>query len=325
MRLLWRRRWVVFLAACVSVAAAAPSLATSSQGFTSKGQVLIPSVDPVSEISPRATSPVSVELDTYAGGALSGDVRTALGPEADELIGVAVSQQRDPAFYSISAEARSPGVASEVVEIASAKLIQESESLVDLQIQQLSERVTAELRPLEQDQKALVSQLRALETDAAAIESEIKELEAVGGDQAIVQINSLRDRLEAKEIEISVLDSRINLIESQRQGLSALIESANSARIARIATSSLISGPSVPQSTRTEQVVRTVALALLVGIIVAALMIMWLDRRRLLPPEASNEDSGALRGTAREQPVKSPSKEESREESKAASNPPEHG
>ncbi|MFN2489106.1 MAG: alkaline phosphatase family protein [Actinomycetota bacterium] len=291
--LLWKRRWVVLLGALVSVVVAIPSLSSTPKGYTSEGEVYIPNLDPVADVSSRDTSSSTVILASYGGGELDADVRDKLGSVGPELVSVSASQDRDLAFFTVSAEARSPEVAREAVSLGSTALIEESDALVEEQIQQLSDRVTAELQPLQEEQAMLEASLREVEVDTDALEERIDTLEAdvLSGDR----VDALRDRLQDREIRASRLNSQIDVLEAERLGFADLIRSANSTRVVRAATSRVIGGPSTPETTRTEHIIQTVALALLVGLVVAALIIMWLDRRLLVPSEREMDEAEGIR------------------------------
>jgi hypothetical protein len=91
--------------------------------------------------------------------------------------------------------------------------------------------------------------------------------------------------------QLLTLRTQIEANEAQQLGLVKLVEAASAGALQREVASSILSGPSPPQTNFALRAVETVGLALLVGVVVATLVIIWLERRVLRPSPPDGDES----------------------------------
>jgi hypothetical protein len=280
LRVIAERRWVILLALLVSAAVAVPFAVMRPASFTSSGEVFIPASDPVgSEVSKAST--LSVKLQAYGGSQITTDVRNALGTQSPGLVSVDVVQQRDPNFYDVRAEARNSTTARAAVAVAAQKLMNKSQTFGESQLATLNSEIRSRLAALEHPLATLLTQRSELQTQVRALAADAKSLElsSPGSSEAL----AAQQKVTKKRIQLHELGAKIGALETQRKGLMNLMQNARDTALSRIASSTVVSGPSQPVTTLPMRVVSTLALAMLVGLVVSILAVVWMERRRIIP------------------------------------------
>lgn len=270
-QLLWRRRWVLLLGAVISAAAAMPALLNARTGYTSEAQVLVALAEPI-EPPARGVTPLAEALSAYEGGDLRADLQAELGDDAGTIRSVDVTVNRDEGLHVIGIEATSREAASRGALAAADLVVEESDQLGVEQAQNLDARVAANLDSLQQERF----------------------------DAHLDRARARQDGLQrAEKVDFR---HRIEVIQSKRQGLLDLVREAYTRLAIRQTTTQIVSGPTEPESNLPTRVIETVGLALVVGVVVATLTILWLERRSLMPPGAppgSSADGHVVRGPLR--------------------------
>jgi hypothetical protein len=246
----------VLIASVVSAAAAVPALLSTPRGFVSEAEVFVAPLDLV-DISTRSTPPLARALSHYAGTDLGADVRADLGGDASEVRSIEASEERDVGLFAVTVEARSGEVATRAAELAAASLIEESNTLVDGQVEALRDSAEANLAALASDRAALRNRRDGLLGRAES---------------------SPEAALELREVH-----ARLALSRARRSGLIKLVQEASALQVSREPASMVVSGPTEPQTDFTVRAIETIGLALVIGLVVATLTIVWLERRTLLP------------------------------------------
>jgi hypothetical protein len=321
--LIWKHRIILLIATLTSAAVTVPFTLRGESTYESQMTVLIPYGDPLSQ-SMQQSSGVTVRLLDFAdGGELGTAVREALGSEVEDLISVSADQQRAQDLYTVSAVARSSSVAQDAAAAAAQALIDRSNELAAGQVERLRARVVDELAPLDEQRAALIQEQVARETQidqtTVALRKFQRQLASSSGDNAALeqQIEELSARLRALQLEQDRTDGQLALLESEQAYLSGLVEEATQAQLAREAASTPLSSPSRPQTNDSKQVVETVGLALATGLIWASLVLVWLERRRLLPsssPAGASSSMAPRRGYFANPEQDSPEEQDREEE-----------
>jgi uncharacterized protein involved in exopolysaccharide biosynthesis len=258
-QLLWRRRWVLLLGAVISAGAAVPALMNAPKGFTSEAQVLVAPAEPV-EPAARGATPLAEALSAYESAQLPADLRAELGDDADAVESIDVTLNREEGLHVIGIEATSSDIAARGAATAAELVVDESHRLGFEQVQTLDANVSVRLDSLQQER-----------------------FEA-HRDRAQAAANSPNGK--PKRSAVIDFESRLDVIQAKREGLLDLVREASSRLAIRQATTQLVSGPTPPESNFPTRVIETVGLALVVGVVVATLTILWLERRSLVPPAA---------------------------------------
>jgi hypothetical protein len=270
-QLLWRRRWVLLLGAVISAAAAMPALLNARTGYTSEAEVLVALAEPI-EPPVRGVTPLAEALSAYEEGDLRADLQAELGEDAGAIRSVDVTVNRDEGLHVIGVEATSREAASRGALAAADLVVEKSHRLGLEQVENLDARVAANLDSLQAE-----------------------------------RYDAHRDRDRARQDGLQRAEAvdfrhRIEVIQSKRQGLLDLVRGAITRLAIRQTTTQIVRGPTVPESNLPTRVIETVGLALVVGVVVATLTILWLERRSLMPPGAppgSSADGHVVRGPLR--------------------------
>jgi hypothetical protein len=270
-QLLWRRRWVLLLGAVISAAAAMPALLNARTGYTSEAEVLVALAEPI-EPPVRGVTPLAEALSAYEEGDLRADLQAELGEDAGAIRSVDVTVNRDEGLHVIGIEATSREAASRGALAAADLVVEKSHRLGLEQVENLDARVAANLDSLQAE-----------------------------------RYDAHRDRDRARQDGLQRAEAvdfrhRIEVIQSKRQGLLDLVRGAITRLAIRQTTTQIVRGPTVPESNLPTRVIETVGLALVVGVVVATLTILWLERRSLMPPGAppgSSADGHVVRGPLR--------------------------
>jgi hypothetical protein len=270
-QLLWRRRWVLLLGAVISAAAAMPALLNARTGYTSEAEVLVALAEPI-EPPVRGVTPLAEALSAYEEGDLRADLQAELGEDAGAIRSVDVTVNRDEGLHVIGIEATSREAASRGALAAADLVVEKSHRLGLEQVENLDARVAANL----------------------------DSLQAERYDAHVDRDRARQDGLQ--RAEAVDFRHRIEVIQSKRQGLLDLVRGAITRLAIRQTTTQIVRGPTVPESNLPTRVIETVGLALVVGVVVATLTILWLERRSLMPPGAppgSSADGHVVRGPLR--------------------------
>lgn len=288
--LVWRHRWILLVSLVFSVAGTLPFALSGKATYQSSGTVLIPSGDPVA-VTNTQTSAVDTRLNAFSHGqTLLEAVRSRMGAAANGLISVTTGQQRAGDLYSLTATAKSSQVARDAVSAGALALIDESNSLTAAQVAQLRTQVNDQMLPLEQQRGALVK--RVLNQKAAIhqtqvqlkqVENDIPKSSGAARGALQEQANELSTTLRDEQVELDRLNARVAFIESNQGQLTDLVQGAVQIQLTRKAASTLLSAPSAPSTDSSRRVVQTIGLAVLAGLVMATLVVIWLERRRLVP------------------------------------------
>jgi hypothetical protein len=275
MELLWRRKWVVILAALVSAAAAMPALLSTPKGYTSRAELFLPDVE-LASLGPRTAAPVGARLEAYAANGLADDVRTDMGKTGSQVKSIDVILGREEAQFSLSVEAASRLAARTGTEEAAARLLEHHAYLARTSIRQVRSFVADRLVALRSER----AQLAFRRTDLV---NRIASLEASGASS---------EELAAARDQLLRLDGNLEAMRAERVGIVKLVEGASASALQTEAAASVLSGPTPPASDYAVLAIQTLGLALIVGVVVATLVIIWLERRVLLPAARSDAESG---------------------------------
>lgn len=274
--ILWERRLVIVVA-LVLAAAVSAGLALSSSGvYQSQASVLIPSADPLQSNVTKVSS-IASQLQSYANAQLPLEVRQALGSEGSGLISVHAAAQRDLDTYVVTATAKSRAVTQDAASAAVDRLIAKSDSLGRAQVASLRARIQAALKPLNEDRAPLEGLRLAQVSEIKVLKTQWKD--SLGTGNASTAANRLRQAQASLDHTVTAL----SVINNQREGYMNLLRDASDAQLSREAVSAILSQPSNPSSDLAARLVQTVGLGCIVGLTIAALMIMWLERRRFTP------------------------------------------
>lgn len=257
-QLLWRRRWVLLLGAVISAAAAVPSLMNAPKGFSSEAEVLVAPAEPV-EAAARGATPLAQALSAYESGELRADLRAELGDDGDAIESIDVTLNREEGLHVIGVEATSRDIASRGAATAAALVVDESHRLGFEQVDTLDANVSVRLDSLQQER----------------FEAHRDRAQAAANSPNGIKRSAVID-----------FESRLDVIQAKREGLLDLVREASSRLAIRQATTQVVRGPTPPESNFPTRVIETVGLALVVGVVVATLTILWLERRSLVPPGA---------------------------------------
>lgn len=292
MTLVWKHRLVLLLSIVVSLAVVVPIASIAPVTYTSVGDFLIPTTDPLTG-DLTDTSPLGLAIDDYARESLAEDVRVKLGTGSEQLISLAATREDDEdETYNLVAEADSPAVATESVTLGAEVLSSASQRLGALQTSRFNHRVVDELVELEVKRARLhkravvrgkkIQSLRALIAGARA--SDDADLEA------------LKDEAAKEDPVLAGYRKRIDIIRSKSQNLEELIANINDVLITRVASSGLVSPPSVPTTGSDTRLIQLAGIAVIAGLLTASLITLWLERRMMFGWGRTASSDMRLRG-----------------------------
>jgi hypothetical protein len=259
-QLLWRRRWVLLLGAVISAGAAVPALMNAPKGFTSEARVLVAPAEPVEPAARGATAPLAEALSAYEGAELLADLRAELQDDADAIESIDVTLNREEGLHVIGVVATSRDIAARGAAQAAELVVDESDRLGFEQVETLDANVSVRLDALQQER---------FEAHRDHAQAEANSPNGIPKRSAVIDF-----------------ESRLDVIQAKREGLLDLVREASSRLAIRQATTQVAGEPTPPQSNFPTRVIETVGLALVVGVVVATLTILWLERRSLVPPAA---------------------------------------
>jgi hypothetical protein len=271
----------------------------SSKGvYQSQASVLIPSADPLQSNITKVSS-IASELQSYAKAALKEDVIKALGSKSNGLVSLAAAPQRDLDTYVITATARSRTAAQAAAEEATTELIDKSKTLGQAQVASLRTRVEAALKPFN-DRRAPLAALRLNQAEQVKLLQ--RELRLA---QGTTQESTIAKQLQQAQIDFDRTTSALALIDDQRDGLINLLQDASVAQLSREAVAKVLSHPTIPSSNLAARLVQAIALGVIVGLTVPALILLWLERARLSPrlPAQQGEGVAAANAVATKDPA----------------------
>jgi hypothetical protein len=260
-QVLWRRRWVLLLAAMTSAGAAIPSLMNAPQGFTSQVQVFIAPIEPI-ELGVRSVTPLALAIGAYGSDDLRADLRAELEADAHRIQSIEVIQDnRDEGLRTITVETTARDVATNAARIGGQLLVGEARRLGLEQLEELRANVAAQLEDLRR------RRFEGAQDLAEAVASGVSKSQRAD------------------------IVSDLYMIRAQRQGLLKLIEQATGQLAIRNAATRTVGSASPPKSDFGARLIETVGLALVVGVVVATLSLLWLERRSLGPARPAVGDS----------------------------------
>ncbi|MBA3754617.1 MAG: hypothetical protein H0X01_10895 [Nitrospira sp.] len=277
MTLIWKHRLVLLLSIVVSLAVVIPVASIAPVTYTSSGEFLIPTTDPLTG-DLTDTSPLGRSTDDYARESLADDVRVGLESNSDELISISATRDNDQdETYSLVAEASSASVATEGVSLGAKILSSAAETLSASQISSFNRRVVDELVDLEVERTRIhkLSLVQARKTES------LRDLIAVARSTGDADLKALEDELSKERVVLAGYQQRIDLIKSKSENLKRLIANVNDVSITRVASSSLISSPSIPTTGSDARLIQLAGIAVLAGLTVALLVTLWLERRTM--------------------------------------------
>lgn len=276
-----RRRWVLVFALLVSVVVSVPIALLTPSTFKSRGEVFIPVSDPVSSQLSQV-SLIPNKLQSYGSSQLLADTRRNLGSTGSDLESVAITPQRDEGFYEVAIEAKTATAARAGVAAATQGLIREAHDLAQQQISRLQDVIDAHIRHGEVVLTKKMTQRDQARAQVQTLVGRVSSLQATAPGSS--ELAAASSELSRQRLELARLDDSISMLERQISGFGDQLQSARSVGIAMAASSEVMSPPSQPATALPLRLLSTVGLALAVGLVVAILAILALERRRLVPP-----------------------------------------
>jgi uncharacterized protein involved in exopolysaccharide biosynthesis len=325
LNVLWARRGLLAAIAIVCGLISLPFALAGASRFTSSVDVLIPTSPPLppavvgNALAAGGATVVSARLDSYASGPLESDVKEALGEDAGSLEEVTAGQQIDQTTFRVTAEATDAGTAERAAEIGARRMIERGDAVAVSVVRRVQREVARAISPtvsrlarlrsreqrlasraeaLRQSRAGLTSQLSATrqerlraedsgdEARSASLGGEISELES-RIDETDDRIGSLQGRIAQVRSDIAILDSR-------RASLAQLAQQTAAGRIARLASSTTLSGPTEASTGDSSRLVQVVGIGIATGLVVGAAILLLADRRRLRSPRDDAAESEGM-------------------------------
>lgn len=297
MTLFWKHRLVLLLSIVVSLAVVIPISSLTPVTYTSSGEFLIPTTDPLTG-DLTDTSPLSLSIDDYARQSLPDDVRAEIGADSDGLISIGATRENDQdETYTLLAEASSPPVATEAVTVAARVLSSAAKGLSASQISRFNSQVVQELVDLDVERARLHILMIAQGKKTQSLRDEI----AVARSSGDADVRALEAELSKEYRVLAGYRQRIDIINSKSRNLEELSANINDVRVTRVASSSLISPPSTPTTGSESRLIQLAAIAVIAGLLAALLITLWLERHTMFGSRRTVRDrdgSSLLRPTA---------------------------
>ena len=306
-RVLWKRRLVLLIAVVVAAGAALPLTLSGQNKYTSEADVFVPSTPPLPKLNPVVTQTLMANMmKSYVDTELAEDIRAELGDAANEIESIDARQSTDFNTYVIAVESLDPQVAQDGAEIGGQKIIDQGNAIADGLVDDLNESVQQQLGPIEESLTTLTEQRdkKSAKLDSMNRQGQTLAAELNTARQALVRAEAIVDTaqidvLEAQidEVEASIdeltprisdlssevagLSSDITLTQAQRQSLTAIVQDAEGTRLSRETASSVLQPASEPASNELRSIILIEVIALLVGLVVGAAVVLFIDRRQL--------------------------------------------
>jgi chromosome segregation ATPase len=268
---------VLVAAAVISALVALPLALAAPSQFHSEGRVLIPASDVVTT-EDRQSSVLAIQIEEQARAGLLGATREALGLQGSRVRSVTAVRLKDDDVYLITVSANSAALARRAVVVASDLLIATSDRLAAEQVASLRSQARRAISDLTDRIVANEDERRKLTTRLAGLNRDLERLrEGPSGHAArIAQLQRKKERVVA---EIGILDADRSFLSSRRGELEDTVVDAERDLVKRESVSQLVAGPSQAGRAAPTRAVVTVAMGTLLGLSVAVIVLLVLERR----------------------------------------------
>lgn len=305
-----RRKILLAAIVAVSALAALPIALGAETTYSSKGEVLIPSLAPLPRIPPAVSaSVITSRLDDYLASGLEKDVKEALGAGPD--VEIAAGQNLDTSLITVTAGSPSEDRAVEAARSGVREVVRHAGSIGDAMVDELTERLGEHLEPIEeqlarveessrevnssfsqiqQERQGLAAQLNAARQGLVRAEAQQDDEAASGFEAQIAQLEEDLDDAEARSVDAegraASVNARLALLRSRRESLVGLSQEATALQVALSTTHSITEPPRTASSDDLQNVALIMLMAVLVGSLVGVIAVLFLERRRMKRVEA---------------------------------------
>lgn len=302
--LLWTHRKALALSALAAVVVAVPFGLLAPSSYRSSTTVLLSAVEP-SAGARSGESVLSLRLKDYAADGFADDVEAALGANAEAVSSVAAREQKtDPIAYQVTVAARSRRLATEAINVATRVLAGKHDALAKEAVDRIERQVNEELGPLTARKSELDAQvatrrteLEGLEAQVGSIDSRISTIRSAAvrsalsgasasaaAERLIAPLQAQRDELApraaAKRAELDQASALASQADADR---AVLVDALSTARKNYVAGRALTTAApaQAPKADTLARVAETAGLGLVLGLSMACLALVWLERRAL--------------------------------------------